>query len=172
MGNVGEWNPKLEHKKITFGNVRVTSTLLNRINEAQTKDPTAQKWVEKVKKGEILNFNLSSEGILRFRNRIVVPNDENLRKEILEETHRSKYTIHPGSNKMYQDLRRLYWWDKMKRDIAQYVQTCLVCQQVKGKHQKSSGLLQPLEIPEWKWKNITMDFISGLPRTQKGHDAV
>ncbi|XP_027158268.1 uncharacterized protein LOC113759889 [Coffea eugenioides] len=63
-------------------------------------------------------------------NRIVVPEDENLMREILDEAHRSKYTIHPGSTKMYQDLRRLYWWDKMKREIAQYVQTYLVCQQL------------------------------------------
>ncbi|XP_027169505.1 uncharacterized protein LOC113769237 [Coffea eugenioides] len=172
LGTVGEWNPKLGHNRITFGNIRVMSMFLDKIKEAQIKDPTAQKWVEKVKKGETPDFNLSPEGILRFRNRIVVPNDENLKREILEEAHRSKYTIHPGSNKMYHDLRRLYWWDRMKREIAQYVQTCLVCQQVKAEHQKPSGLLQPLEIPEWKWEHITMDFVSGLPRTQKGHDAV
>ena len=148
---VGEWNPKMECNKIIFGNIRVTSALLDRIKEAQTTDPMVQKWVEKVKKGEIPDFTLSPEGILRFRNRIVVPEDENLRREILDEAHRSKYTIHPGSTKMYQDLRRLYWWDKMKRGIAQYVQTCLVCQQVKAEHQKPSGLLQSLEIPEWKW---------------------
>ncbi|XP_071917068.1 uncharacterized protein [Coffea arabica] len=145
---IGEWNPKMEGKKITFGNIRVTSALLHRINEAQTMDPMVQKWVEKVKKGEISDFNLSPKGIFRFRNRIVVLEDENLRREILDEAHRSKYTIHLDSTKMYQDLRQLYWWDKMKREIAQYVQTCLVCQQVKAEHQKSSGLLQPLEIPE------------------------
>ena len=107
-----------------------------------------QKWVKKVEKGEVPDFNLRPEGILRYRNRVVAPKDEILKKDILEEAHRSKYTIHPGSNKMYQDLRRLYWWDKMKREIAQYVQTCLVCQQVKAEHKKPSGLLQPLEIPE------------------------
>ena len=104
---VGEWNPRLEHKKITFGNIRVTSTLLGRIKEAQTEDPMVQKWVKKVEKREIFYFNLSPEGILRFRNRIVLPEDENLRREILDESHRSKYTIHAGSTKMCQDLRRL-----------------------------------------------------------------
>ena len=108
LGMVGEWNPKLEHNRITFGSIRVTSIFLEKIKEAQIKDPTVQKWVEKVKKGETPDFNLSPEGILRFRNRIVVPDDENLKREILEEAHRSKYTIHPGSNKMYHDLRRLY----------------------------------------------------------------
>ena len=133
LGTVGEWNPRLENKKkITFRNIRVTSSLLSQIKEVQTDDSMVQKWVERMKKGEILDFNLSPEGIVRFRNRLVIPNDENLKREVLEEAHRSKYTIHPGSNKLYQDLRQLYWWDKMKRDIAQYVQTCLVCQQVKG----------------------------------------
>ena len=60
----------------------------------------------------------------------------------------------------------------MKKEIAQFVQKCLVCQQVKVEHQKPSGLLQPLEIPEWKWEHITMDFVSRLPRSQKGHDAI
>ena len=64
---------------------------------------------EKGEKGKISDFNLNPEGILRFRNRIVVPEDENLRREILDEAHRSKYTIHPGTTKIYQDLRRLYW---------------------------------------------------------------
>ena len=73
---------------------------------------------------------------------------------------------------MYQDLKKLYWWDGMKKEVAQFVQTCLTCQQIKVEHQKPSGLLQPSEVPEWKWENITMDFVSGLPRTQKGHDAI
>ena len=73
---------------------------------------------------------------------------------------------------MYQDLKELYLWDNMKKEIAQFIQTCLTCQHIKAEHQKLSGLLQPLEVPEWKWKNITMDFVSGLPRTQKGHDAI
>ena len=60
----------------------------------------------------------------------------------------------------------------MKKEIAQSVQTCLICQQVKTKHQKPFGLLQPLEIPEWKWENITMNFVFGLPRTQRGHNVI
>ena len=144
LGAVSEWNPSLEHKKMTFGNIRVTSAILDRIKEAQKEDLMVQKWVDKVEKGESPDFNLNPEGILKYRNRVVVPKDETLKKEISEETHRSKYTIHLGSSKIYQDLRKLYWWDNMKRKIAQYVQTCLVCQQVKTEHQKSSGLLQLL----------------------------
>ena len=103
-----------------------------------------------MKNGELPGFNLSSDGILRFRNRVVVPKDEELKREILEESHRSRYTVHPSSGKMYQDPKSLYWWDNMKAEIAQFVQKCLMCQQVKIEYKKSAGLLQPLEIPEWK----------------------
>ncbi|GJY56108.1 putative reverse transcriptase domain-containing protein [Tanacetum coccineum] len=90
----------------------------------------------------------------------------------MHESHKSKYSIHPGSDKMYQDLKKLYWWPNMKADIATYVSKCLTCAKVKAEHQKPSGLLQQPEIPEWKWEKITMDFISGLPRTPSGYDTI
>ncbi|RVW98093.1 Transposon Ty3-I Gag-Pol polyprotein [Vitis vinifera] len=85
---------------------------------------------------------------------------------------RAKYTIHPGNTKMYQDLKRQFWWSGMKRDIAQFVANCQICQQVKAEHQRLAGLLQPLPIPEWKWDNITMDFVIGLPRTRSKKNGV
>ena len=90
----------------------------------------------------------------------------------MREAHRSKLTIHPGSTKMYKDVKRSFWWPGMKKDIAEYVAKCLTCQKVKAEQQKPSGLLQPLPIPEWKWESISMDFISGLPRTRQGFDAI
>ncbi|GKB52836.1 putative reverse transcriptase domain-containing protein [Tanacetum coccineum] len=93
-------------------------------------------------------------------------------KEDNHESHKSKYSIHPGSDKMYQDLKKLYWWPNMKADIATYVSKCLTCAKVKAEHQKPSGLLQQPEIPEWKWEKITMDFVSGLPRTPTGFDTI
>nr|GEU66584.1 putative reverse transcriptase domain-containing protein [Tanacetum cinerariifolium] len=87
---------------------------------------------------------------------------------VMHESHKSKYSIHPGSNKMYQDLKLLYWWPNMKADIAMYVSKCLTCAKVKAEHQKPSGLLQQYEIPVWKWEMITMDFMSGLSRTPSG----
>ncbi|GKB53723.1 putative reverse transcriptase domain-containing protein, partial [Tanacetum coccineum] len=68
----------------------------------------------------------------------------------------TKYSIHHGADKMYHDLRDLYWWLRMKKDIAMYVSKCLTCSKVKAEHQKPSGLHQQPEIPEWKWENITM----------------
>ena len=151
-----------------FGNITMRPTLLGRIKEAQAKDPMVQKWVEKVQKGDIPYFKIGAEGILRFRDRLVIPKDAELKRKILEETHWSTYTVHPGSSKMYQELKGLYWWDNMKREIAQFVQTCLTCQQVKAEHQKPSGLLQPLEIPEWKWKHVTMNLYQSYHEHKKG----
>ncbi|GJZ74159.1 reverse transcriptase domain-containing protein [Tanacetum coccineum] len=77
-----------------------------------------------------------------------------------------------GADKMYYDLRDMYWWPGMKRDIATYVSKCLTCSKVKAEHQRPSGLLQQPEIPEWKWDKITMDFITKLPRSKSGHDTI
>nr|GEU36588.1 retrotransposon protein, putative, Ty3-gypsy subclass [Tanacetum cinerariifolium] len=94
------------------------------------------------------------------------------RDMIMHESHKSKYSIHPGSDKMYPDLKKLYWWPNMKVDIATFVSKCLTCAKVKAEHQKPSGLLQQPEIPKWKWEEITMDFVSGLPRTPSGYDSI
>ncbi|XP_071918805.1 uncharacterized protein [Coffea arabica] len=128
LEDVCEWNPYLEPHKVIFGNIEVKSTLLDGIKEGQLKELTVEKWVEKLKKGELPNFNLGPDEILRFRNRIVVSRDEELKREILEESHCSRYTVHPGSGKIYQDLKSLYWWDNIKAKIAQFVQKCLTCQ--------------------------------------------
>jgi len=107
-----------------------------------------------------------------IKNRVCVPSELDVHRAILEEAHSSAYAMHPGSTKMYRTLREHYWWPGMKRDITEFVSKCLSCQQIKAEHQKPAGMLQPLPIPEWKWENVTMDFVSGLPRTQKGHDSI
>ncbi|GKC33739.1 putative reverse transcriptase domain-containing protein [Tanacetum coccineum] len=95
-----------------------------------------------------------------------------LRTLIMNKAHAIRYSIHPRADKMYYDLQGLYWWPRMKKDIAMYVSKCLTCSKVKAEHQKPLGLLQQPEIPEWKWENITMDFINKLPRTRSGHDSI
>ncbi|GJR38836.1 reverse transcriptase domain-containing protein [Tanacetum coccineum] len=90
----------------------------------------------------------------------------------MHESHKSKYSIHPGSDKMYQDLKKLYWWPNMKAIIVEYVGKCLTCSRVKAECQKPSGLLVQPEIPMWKWERITMDFITKLPKTSNGHDTI
>ncbi|GJS28340.1 putative reverse transcriptase domain-containing protein [Tanacetum coccineum] len=90
----------------------------------------------------------------------------------MHESHRSKYSIHPGSDKMYHDLKMLYWWPNIKAEIATYVSKCLTCAKVKAEHQRPSGLLVQPDIPEWKWEKITMDFITKLPKTAAGFDSI
>ncbi|GJX16186.1 putative reverse transcriptase domain-containing protein [Tanacetum coccineum] len=90
----------------------------------------------------------------------------------MHESHKSKHSIHPGSDKMYQDLNKLYWWPNIKAIIAEYVGKCLTCSRVKEECQKPSGLLVQQEIPMWKWERITMDFITKLPKTLNGHDTI
>jgi hypothetical protein len=93
---------------------------------------------------------------------LVVPKNPELRKKILDEAHLSKFSMHPGSNKMYHDLRSLYWWTRMKREIVRYISECDTCQRVKASHLKVAGTLQPLPIPSWKWEDICMDFCNAL----------
>ena len=88
-----------------------------------------------------------------------------LRQHILAEAHNCRYSIHPGATKMYRDLQEVYWWNGMKRDIADFVSKCPNSQQVKVEHQKPRGMTQEIDIPTWKWAIINMDFITGLPRT-------
>ncbi|GJX42698.1 reverse transcriptase domain-containing protein, partial [Tanacetum coccineum] len=113
-----------------------------------------------------------TQGIRYFKNRVWLSLFGGLRDLIMHESHKSKYSIHPGSDKMYQDMKKLYWWPNMKADIATYVSKCLTCAKVKAEHQRPSGLLQQPEIPEWKWEHITMDFVTGLPRTSSGYDSI
>ncbi|GKC50024.1 reverse transcriptase domain-containing protein [Tanacetum coccineum] len=112
------------------------------------------------------------DGSLYFLDRIWVPLVGDVRITIMDEAHKSKYSVHPRADKMYYDLRDMYWWPGMKRDIATYVSKCLTCSKVKAEHQMPSGLLQQPEIPEWKWDKITMDFITKLPRSKNGHDTI
>nr|GEU29252.1 putative reverse transcriptase domain-containing protein [Tanacetum cinerariifolium] len=115
-------------------------------------------------------FGIRSNGIRYFKGQLWLPLFGGIRDMIMHESYKSKYSIHPGSDKMYQDLKKLYWWPNMKADIATFVSKCLTCAKVKAEHQKPSGLLQQPEIPEWKWEKITMD--SGLPRTPSGYDSI
>ena len=102
----------------------------------------------------------------------MVPQLTDLREDILKEFHCSRFAVHPSDTKMYQYLRRQYYWSGMKRHVGDFVRRCFTCQQVKAEHQKPTGLLQPLEVAEWKWEHVTMDFVTHLPRTQQKHDAV
>ncbi|GKE17004.1 putative reverse transcriptase domain-containing protein [Tanacetum coccineum] len=123
-------------------------------------------------RGEGEPFEVRPDGTKCLKGRVWIPSFGGLRDLIMLESHKSKYSIHPGSDKMYHDLRKLYWWPNMKADIATYVSKCLTCAKVKAEHQRPSGLLQQPEVPVWKWERITMDFITKLPRTSSGYDSI
>ncbi|GJW61734.1 reverse transcriptase domain-containing protein [Tanacetum coccineum] len=113
-----------------------------------------------------------ADGTLCLNSRRWLPRYGDLRTVIMHESHKSKYSIYPGSDKMYQDLKKLYWWPNMKADIATYVSKCLTCARVKAEHQRPLGLLVQAEIPQWKWDNITMDFVTKLPNSSQGRDTI
>ncbi|KAL0539729.1 hypothetical protein IC582_023945 [Cucumis melo] len=150
----------------------VQPTLRQRIIDAQSNDPYLVEKRGLAEAGQEEGFSISSDGGLVFERRLCVPSDSVIKTELLFEAHSSQFSMHPGSTKMYQDLKRVNWWRNMKREVAEFVSRCLVCQQVKAPRQKPAGLLQPLSIPEWKWENVSMDFITGLPRTLRGFTVI
>ncbi|CAA0831250.1 Uncharacterized mitochondrial protein AtMg00860, partial [Striga hermonthica] len=150
----------------------VGPTLRERIVAEQPNDRFLCRMRELSAAGRVGGFAVASDGAFVFEGRLCVPRVWELRREILREAHSGPYTIHPGSTKMYQDLRKSFWWRGMKRQVAKFVDGCLVCQQVKAERQKPRGLLQPLEVPMWKWECITMDFLVELPRSRSGYDSI
>jgi hypothetical protein len=157
-----------------LNHLSIETTLWDNIILAQQHNKGVRIIKQKLAQGEgkYKCFRVDSEGILWFNDRSVVHKDHKLRKQILNEAHLSKFSMHPGSNKMYQDLKQNFWWTRMKREIAKHVSECDICQRVKASHLKTAGVLQPLTIPSWKWKDICMDFIVGLPNTSQRHDSI
>jgi hypothetical protein len=148
------------------------SDLKYTIFRRQDEDPFIAEEIRRIEEGRPYEFRLGDFNSLWFQNRICVPDISEIKGMILKEVHETPYSIHPGGTKMYMDLKELFWWNNMKRDIAKYVAECHTCQRVKAEHQSPAGLLQPLDIPEWKWEEIRMDFITGLPLTKKHKDMI
>jgi hypothetical protein len=153
-------------------NLSVHRILDEQITEAQMEDERLVWIKDRNSEGKAPHFGIDKDGDLWFKKRLCVPKQGHFRRTILDKADNSTYSIHPGTTKMYLDLKEKYWWNGMKGDIARFVAHCDVCKRVKAEHQKPCGLLQPLPIPVWKWDEVSMDFITGLPRTQSGHDSV
>jgi hypothetical protein len=153
-------------------NVKLELVLLQRIIDAQRIDKGMKYIHEKMEVGKANCFRKDNQGVIWFKDRIVVPKDVEVCQQVLDEAHLSRYSIHPGNTKMYQDLKQHYWWTKMKIEIARYVAKCDTCRRVKAIHMKAAGPPQSLPIPTSKWEDISMDFIVGLPRTSKGFDSI
>ncbi|KAA3465912.1 DNA/RNA polymerases superfamily protein [Gossypium australe] len=135
---------------------------LQQICKAQKYDNELQAKRVQCESTSDSNFQIGSDDCLMFRGGICVPKNFELIQKILHEAHSSCLSVDLGSTKMYNNLKQLYWWSRMKQDITEFVSRCLVCQQ-KAEHQVPSGLLQPVMVPEWKWDRVTMDFELRLP---------
>lgn len=167
-----EWKPfEIPEKKAIVASLKCGSEITEKVLEAQGSATELPDMLEASKR-ENSELRITTDGGVRFRNRLWVPAIEDLRREVLNEAHRSKYSIHPRSIKMWRDLQKNFWWKGMKKDIVDFVSKCLVCQQVKIEHQRPAGLMQRIDLPTWKWEHITMDFVVGLPKTRKNHDAI
>jgi hypothetical protein len=152
--------------------VELEPTLEREIKEAQKNDKKINEIWQLILEGRGEDFREDAEGMVWFKDRLCVPNVQSIRELILKEAHETTYSIYPGSEKMYQDLKKKFWWYEMKREIAEHVAICDSCQRIKAEHQRSAGLLQPLQFPQWKWDEIVMDFIVVLPHTQAGYDFI
>ncbi|WVZ24011.1 hypothetical protein V8G54_002555 [Vigna mungo] len=160
------------HDYLWCSHLKITSGFLEQVKAEQETDQELQSIVKMLGTDQVKDFALSNDGILRFQGRVCVPTKDDLKRLILEEGHKSSLSIHPGMTKMYRDLKESFWWSRMKKDVAEFVASCLVCQKAKIKHQRPGGMLQQLDIPQWKWDSISMDFVTHLPRSSKGHDSI
>jgi hypothetical protein len=160
----------VQHGRLT--NVTVESTIKDQIISAQRKNSGIAYIMEKVRSSQQTDFSIDDTDVLWFKNRLVVPKVSEFCQLILNEAHKTRFTIYPVSNKMYQDLKHRFWWTKIKIEIASYVARCDTCRRVMVVRLKPVGMLQPLPIPSWKWDDIGMDFITGLPTTSKGFDSI
>ena len=150
----------------------VKTSLKTQIREAQEEALKVENLKDETLHNLERRFDLQTDGVRYFKRRVSIPKVSNLRELILNEAHKSRYSIHPGADKMYKDLKEYYWWPGMKKDVAVYVGRCLTCAKVKAEYQKPSGLLQQPEIPQWKWERISMDLVTKLPKTSRGHDSI
>jgi hypothetical protein len=151
-----------------LNNIALIPTIKTDIIAAQRTDVGMGHLCQRMESGEAQCFRQDADGVLWFKDRLVVLMDFELHRKIMDEAHYSRYSIHLGTNKMYQDSKKNFWWTRMKQEIARYVSECDTCRRIKVDHLRPTRNLQPLSIPEWKWENICMDFIVGLPRTSRG----
>ncbi|XP_057248326.1 uncharacterized protein LOC130590277 [Beta vulgaris subsp. vulgaris] len=152
--------------------IMMKPSLFEEIREKQDKDDFIKELKSKIEKNEMTDFQEYADGSIRLNGRWCIPNDGELKNKILKEAHSSAYSVHPGRDKMIQDVKKYFWWKGLKRDISQFVARCLICQKVKFERKKMLGLLQPLPVPEWKWDSISMDFVSRLPKSRRGNDSI
>jgi len=136
--------------------------ILKRIRKNNTRE---KEVTQAIKKEDGLTWE--EDGVVYMEGRIYVPNNKDLKEEILREHHDLADVGHLGQHRMQELIKRTYWWPGLKEDVKKYVQGCVKCQQNKVQHQKKAGELHPLEIPEGPWQDISIDMIGPLPRSNE-----
>jgi hypothetical protein len=159
---------------LSLYNITLTPILWDEIIAAQRNNEGMGHIKRRIQEDDlkVACFREDVEGVLWFKDRLVVLKEAALKKKILDEAYTSRYSIHLGSTKMYHDLRQQFWWTRMKRDIAHHVSECDTCRKVKADYMEPGGLLQPLSVLNWKWDDINMDFIVSLPLTARKFDSM
>jgi hypothetical protein len=154
---------------LSLFNITLTPTLMGEIIGTQKNNASMAHIKRWIQEGDpkVACFHEDAERTLWFKDRLVVPRKEELKKKILDEAHTSRYSIHSSSTQMYHNLSQQFWWTRMKHETARYVSECDTCRKVKANYMKPGGLLQPLSVPDWKWDDISIDFIVGLPLTAR-----
>jgi hypothetical protein len=150
----------------------IETTLVDEIKSGYQNDDLCKQILQGTFTSRINHFSVKDDLIWYDNQRLVVPIDPELRTELLQENHDSKLAGHLGIEKTYARMVKLFYWPTMYSDTRKYVRTCLTCQRIKHEHGKQRGLLQPLPIPERRWQMVTMDFITQLPVTKNGYDAI
>lgn len=131
-----------------LGAIAIQPSFLDEIRESQGGDDKLEKIKKKIQEGQALDFKIFDDGSVRFKGRWCVPqNQGDLKQKLMEEAHNSPYSMHPGGDKLYKDLKKTFWWSNMKKEVAEFVAKCLTCQKVKIEHKRPQGMVQPLEVP-------------------------
>ncbi|CAN6557511.1 unnamed protein product [Malus baccata var. baccata] len=130
---------------------------MDRVLEAQMNDEETQELIQARNDGKKKDLRIrESDGMLMQKGRLYMPNNTDLKKEILDEARVSTYAMHPRGTKMYHTIRPIYYWPGMKSEIAEYVSRCAICQQVKAERKKPFRLMQSLPVPQWKWEDSSL----------------
>ncbi|CAH9146848.1 unnamed protein product [Cuscuta epithymum] len=159
--------------EIQLRTMTVIPSIFEEIKNGQPGDVKLERIKEGMKDGVNGPFKIHEDGSIRYKGRWCVPlKCAYIKKQIMDEGHNTPYSVHPGGDKLYKDLKKNFWWPGMKKEVAEFVSRCLNCQKVKAERCKPKGLVQPLEVPTWKWNSISMDFVGGLPLTKSGKDKI
>ena len=168
----------LSRKSILSAITSLQTSIMDSVRQASQQDPFFTRVTSLIpiqsksdKQLRIVEGFHLVEGLLYYKDRLYIPPNQQIKLQILSEAHDIPIAAHPGYIKTYNALRKSFWWKGMKRETLSYVTRCLSCQRIKAERVKYPGKLHPNDIPQMKWENISMDFVTGLPKS-KGYDCI